>query len=382
MRRVPVAERRARLGHLHHLAAPAADVVTVAGDLAGLHSSDPAAVYLAARARVTGLTRDDLARALYQDRSLLRILAMRRTMFVVPPGLAAVMLRACTLPLAVGERKRLLGWLADQEIGDEAWLDALGDEVVAVLDDGPLTAMELREIVPELQTQLEIGGGTVGVSTRVLFLLATEGRLVRGRPRGTWVSSQYRWARFDRWVDGSLLIPEDEAAAAAEVIGAWLGAFGPATETDAAWWSGWGKRKTRAALAAAGAVEVALDDGVGYLHPDRADPIEDPAPWVAFLPGLDPTTMGWKERDWYLGGHAAALFDRNGNAGPTLWADGRVVGGWAHRNGGEVAFELLEDVGAETRVAIEAEAGRLEEWIGGVVYRARFPTPLEKRLRA
>ena len=38
------------------------------------------------------------------------------------------------------------------------------------------------------------------------------------------------------------------------------------------------------------------------------------------------TFMGWKERDWFLGEHAEPLFDRNGNAGPTVWRDGRVVG--------------------------------------------------------
>ena len=55
------------------------------------------------------------------------------------------------------------------------------------------------------------------------------------------------------------------------------------------------------------------------------------APWVALLPGLDSTVMGWKERAWFLGGHQHALFDVNGNAGPTVWCNGRIVGGWAHR---------------------------------------------------
>ena len=74
-------------------------------------------------------------------------------------------------------------------------------------------------------------------------------------------------------------------------------------------------------------------------------------PWVALLPALDPTTMGWQARDWYLGSHKAQLFDRNGNAGPTIWLDGRIVGGWAIRDAGEVVTGLLEDVGreAETR---------------------------------
>jgi hypothetical protein len=87
---------------------------------------------------------------------------------------------------------------------------------------------------------------------------------------------------------------------------------------------------------------------------------------------LDATTMGWKDRDWYLGGYRAALFDRAGNAGPTIWVDGRIVGGWAQSDSGEIALYLLEDVGAETTKAIEHEAARLTEWIAPIHLPWRF----------
>ena len=90
--------------------------------------------------------------------------------------------------------------------------------------------------------------------------------------------------------------------------------------------------------------------------------------------------MGWKERDWYLGEHAPRLFDRNGNAGPTVWADGRIVGGWVQRASGEVVYELLEDVGRDTTTAIEKAAATLEGWLGEVRVKPRFPTPLQKQL--
>ena len=139
---------------------------------------------------------------------------------------------------------------------------------------------------------------------------------------------------------------------------------------------------TRQALASINAVEVDLDDGeLGYLLPDDWEPVVAPAPWVTLLPALDATTMGWKSRAWYLGPHRAALFDTNGNAGPTVWVDGHIVGGWAQRKTGEVVPRLLEDVGAEIRHAIDAEAGRLEAWIGPTRVNASFPTPVEVDLR-
>jgi hypothetical protein len=114
--------------------------------------------------------------------------------------------------------------------------------------------------------------------------------------------------------------------------------------------------------------------------PDDLEPVAEPAPWVALLPALDPTPMGWSERSWYLGPHAPALFDRSGNIGPTVWCDGRIIGGWAQRPGGEVAYRLLEDVGGQAGREVAAAADRLAGWLGPVRVTPRFRTPLEREL--
>jgi hypothetical protein len=90
--------------------------------------------------------------------------------------------------------------------------------------------------------------------------------------------------------------------------------------------------------------------------------------------------MGWQAREWYLGGHKGVLFDSNGNAGPTIWVDGRIVGGWAMRANGEVVTKLLEDVGRAASRAVDAEAARLTAWLATATPLARFPTPLYKEL--
>src|SRR5215216_573148 len=107
MRHFDAAERRRRLVVRHHLARSGTTVEQVAGDLVGLHSSDPATVVLSLRARLDPFAVGDLEDALYERRSLLRMLAMRRTMFVVPLDLAAVMEAACTRALVAGERRKL-----------------------------------------------------------------------------------------------------------------------------------------------------------------------------------------------------------------------------------------------------------------------------------
>jgi hypothetical protein len=318
------------------------------------------------------------------------MLGMRRTLFVQSPDMAAIMDVACARDLVPPERRRLVSMIEDQNLaGDgEAWLSRLEAATLAALGSlGEATARELTAVVPELGSKLTFGegktwSGKVGMSTRVLFLLATTGRIVRGRPRGSWKSSLYRWALLDRWLDGGL--PEfDVAQAESELLRRWLGAYGPGTLTDLRWWTGWTLTKTRRALARLDAVEVALDEGgAGLALADDLEPTPSEGQSIAILPGLDPSVMGWKERDWFLGGHQPQLFDRNGNAGPTVWVDGRIVGAWAQTASGHVAVRLLEDVGAEASSAIDAEAGRLESWLGDSLFKPRFRAPLEKELAA
>jgi hypothetical protein len=152
------------------------------------------------------------------------------------------------------------------------------------------------------------------------------------------------------------------------------------TEVDVRWWTGWTARDARGAVADVGCAQVDLDGATGLVLADDlgAEPTSDPA--AALLPSLDPSVMGWKERAWYLGPHVEAVFDRNGNAGPTVWWGGRIVGGWSQRDDGEVVYRLLEDVGKEAERAVEAEVERLAAWLGDARVTPRFRTPLQREL--
>ena len=354
-----------------------------------LHATDSSSVYLAAWARMADPSIAAVDDALYERRSLVRLLAMRRTVFVVPVEDAADVQAAAATGVARVERRRTEALVAQLGIADVAgWLREVEAAATAAIDEhGEVTAAELSRLVPALSARVRLNPGQryegeVSMASRVLLTLAVEGRLVRGRPLGTWRSSQYRWSSMARWLGAPLqTIPVADAQAG--LAGRWLARFGPGTEADVRWWTGWTARETRAALAAVGATAVALEDGApAYVLPDDLEPTARPDPWVALLPPLDPTTMGWTRRDWYLGPHRAALFDTAGNAGPTIWSDGRIVGGWAVLPSGEVVTRLLDDVGREATAAVEDERARLSAWIGATAVAPRFATPLAQELLA
>ena len=383
-----VAERRARLAARHHLAASAraGTAAEVAESLIALHGTDPASVYLAAWARSEVADSAAIDRDLYEQQALVRMLGMRRTMFVVPADLAPVIQAACTDQIAERLRRQLVQQLEQAGVGPDAagWLKDVGEATVQALTArGTATGADLAQDEPRLRTQLVYAegktyGGPQSITSRVLMLLSAEGRIVRGRPRGGWTSSQYQWwpARAVQ-ADGE---PPSPGAARAELARRWLHAFGPAPVSDLQWWTGWTLGQVRDALGQLRTAEVDLGGAPGILLAGDETTGAADEPWAALLPALDPSAMGWRERGWFLGEHGPPLFDRSGNIGPTVWWDGRIIGGWAQRKDGEIVFRLLEDAGADSAAAVAAEAERLQAWLGAVRITPRFRTPLEREL--
>ena len=400
-RKVSVAERRGRLVQRHRLGAPAATVAEVTESLVALHATDPVTVYLSARAR-SGCTAQDVDAALYEERAVVRMLGMRRTVFVVPAGLASVVQAACTDDVAKRVRRQLEKNLASGGVGDgdaAGWLRSVEDGVLRVLAarGGGATGAQLSTDEPRLRTQLVYAagksyGGPANVTSRVLVLIAAEGRMVRGHRRGGLTSGQFEWFLPEKWLrrgtdsgaepGAGLGAGLDAAAARTELARRWLAAFGPGLAADLQWWAGWTGAQTKAALAALPVTEVDLDGRTGVVLADDLEFPVDAPPAAALLPGLDPTPMGWQSRSWYLGPHTPQLFDRTGNVGPTVWWAGRVVGGWAQRASGEVVCRLLEDIGADGEAAVAAKTAALEAWLGASRVTPRFRTPLERELSA
>jgi hypothetical protein len=385
MRSFSAAERRARLARRHFLASPATSMDDVVRDLVGLHATDPATPYLSLWARVPNFTVSTLEAALYQRRSVVKHLAMRRTLWVIRADCLALVQAAASDRVAGNERRKLVADVqkAGLDTDGEQWLERAGEAVLRHLAEyGPSSARQLRSALPELTGTYDPApgkrwGGDTPVSPRVLTVLSVRGDIVRGPNDGTWTTSRPRWAAAVDWLTDRAAACEPETARA-QLVSTWLRTFGPATVTDIKWWFGNTLTWARQALSDIDAVEVDLEGTPGFAMPDDLEVEADPDPWGALLPGLDPTAMGWFDRRWYLGEHRGQVFDTNGNAGPTVWWNGRIVGGWLQDADGRVELRLLEDVGRGARTLLTRQAKSLTEWLDGVRISPRFPSPLSR----
>ena len=269
MQRFDEDERRRRLGVRHRLAHGTrdADVAAAAASVVALHGTDPGSTFLAAWARTDGIGATDVERALYDDRTLVRVMAMRRTVFVAPTADVPVLVAGAGDDVAREERRKLVKLLADSGIGDAvAWVVDVEQVAHQVVEDlGEITPADLVAADDRLATQVVLGEGTrnettVRIASRLLTVLAAEGSIVRGRPQGSWTSMQFRWSALDRWAP-SAAVAMDPLEAEARLARLWLARFGPATEADLTWWTKWTKTRTRRALARAGGVTALVVAG-------------------------------------------------------------------------------------------------------------------------
>jgi hypothetical protein len=387
LRLIDDTERRARLARRHALAPQCrvADAEVATRAMTVLHATEPATPYLSLFARVGSLTRADLDDALFESRSLVKQLAMRRTLFVFPRDLLPAAVSSASARIAGQVYGRLVKDLEGGQVtGDGAsWLATARGAVLRRLAGGAeLGARELREGLVELAGQLswyehKPYGAVVHVAPRVLAWLSAAGDVVRGRNAGHWRISRPLWTRMDDWL-GAPVSRCEASEGYAELVASYLRTFGPVTERDLVWWFGATKGAMRQALSDLSAVQVRLErDQTGWVLPGDVDPEPQVEPWAALLPALDPTSLGWKERDFYLApDFYPAIFDWSGNCGTTAWWAGRIVGTYVQDDAGRIELIVPTDPGPAGRAALQAEAGRLGDWLDGQKVSALYKSPL------
>ncbi|WP_370934511.1 winged helix DNA-binding domain-containing protein [Amycolatopsis sp. cg13] len=374
MRKVTDDERRDRIGLRHALATAAPGVEDAVRAVTCLHATEASSIYLSAYAR-SRADRESISDALFGRRTVVRQLAMRRTVFAFPVDLFAAARGSASARVA----RQLTARLAKDVGDDPAWVAARCSEALAAIREEPGTAAQLRTRVPSLNTRIAAEGRPTvlaPVGSRILSVLAASGAVVRGENAGRWQTSRPVWTAVEQWLgeDPGVL---DEREGYRELVRRWLWSFGPGTEDDLVWWLGATKTAVRRALDDVGAAPALLEDGTpAWLHPDDEEEVRLDGDWAALLPTLDPTTMGWRRRDFYLGDHGPHLFDGAGNAGPTAWWNGRIVGTWTQQADGTVEVVAIDPLPRAAVRALDEEAAKLTAWFDGELVATGYVPPL------
>jgi uncharacterized protein YcaQ len=336
--------------------APRGSLVETARAIGGLHAQVMSSADLSLWARVRGHASGDLARALWEERSLVKTWLMRGTLHLVP---------ADDLPLYVSALDPRgdynAAWLRYYKI-TAADVERLLESVAAALDGECLTRVELAaKIGGAWAKRLESGWG------EFLKPASRRGVLCFGPSRGQNVT----FVRPDQWVSGWRDVPQAEAMA--ELVRRYLRVHAPATKDDFDRWVG-SLRRARFAPA-----WNAVADELVELEPKHFALAEDaaalararPARSVQLLGGFDPYVLSPRSgRPFLLGdpAHTDRVYRTAGWISPTVIDAGRIVGVWSHeRRGKSIAVEVepFERLGGPTREGVEREARSLARFLGG-----------------
>jgi uncharacterized protein YcaQ len=357
---------RLRRHHLVERATPA-EMLEVTARIGGLHAQVMSSAELTLHARVDGLEREAVAEALWEERSLVKLWAMRGTLHLLPAAELDTWLGA----LGTYDHYLKKAWLKAFDITEEQ-LEELIHTIGAALDGDMRTREELGAEVARIARAPELAEKVQGSWGPYLKPASFRGRLCFGPNDG----QRVRFTRPDSWLGREIAPPEPEEALR-EVARRHLGAFGPAAREDLARW--WGVQPAPAGrmLEALGEeiAEVDVEGTAGWMlreHAEEAAAEEPQERLVRLLPGFDMWVIG-AARD------AAALLDpaekkrvyRNqGWISPVLLVNGRMDGVWKHERKGKRLTVTIEPFGKLpkwARAQAEAEAERLAGFLGGAL---------------
>jgi len=334
------------------------DIVQTVKDIGGLHATSSTTPYLSLFARVRGFRRECLDHELYVKRSLGKIRYVRTTVYVLPRDMIPVAF-AATRSMAEPASEAYSKFLGI----DKEQYEEIAEKIVETLQGQK--GMTVKRIKQKLGTSVNV--------SPIVNLMCDKGLLIRGPPEKGWRSNIHTYFLFTEYFPDLKLNGIDEVAARKAVVRQYFASFGPATENDVTWWTGFPRSQVRELIAGLEDEIVNIDvsdAGKTYLMLSQDQKLIASArsqeKHVAnLLPNLDPYLMGFKDRERYLDEeHYNLVFDRSGNATSTISVNGRVAGVWDFA-APFIKTYLFYDFEAKILKKIHAEARRVGAFIYG-----------------
>ena len=348
----------------HGLVDPLGSLGEAAAAMAGVHAQVMSAAELSLGLRVAGVTRADVATALWEERSLVKTFGPRGTVHLLPAADLAWWLAALGSAPSQGGHPEGVRLTPDET-----------DVVVAALDaalrEEDRTTEELDAYVAEAcgpwaaEESMAAFGGFWPRWRLALGPAAVRGVLCFGPNRGRRVA----YASPSRWLSDLTLPDPDDAQL--RLLTAYLTAYGPATPEHLARWLATSPTWTTALFERGDLEEVELaGEPAWVLRGDTAFEVAE-APEIRLLPYFDAFGVGGQPRALLFPGRASERALAGSQAGnyPLLLVDGVVGGVWHQKRSGKRLVVTVEPLGRLTRsqrAALDTEVERV-----GVIVDAR-----------
>ena len=348
----------------HHLLDDApADVVTISRDMCGVQAQMMSAAYLQVWTRNHAITRAQVETALWKSRTLVKTSLMRQTLHLIPTDEFAVYIAALQ-PSRVAQALRVMARCGIEREESED----LTQLIMHALSAGPLGKAAINGAVrPKVSKRVRSWMEKVSSIVRVPV---AAGLVCYGAGENNEVS----FIRVDHWLSKLKPKPISAAEAQCALFRKYLGAYGPATLTDFAHWSGISMQEVKPlrALVQPGLVEVPGERKGCFLRcEDVADLNCNPGgeSCIRLLPYFDSYLLAHREKDHLLSKkHYKHVYRNQGWISPVVLIAGVIAGVWSYKLQSKKLLVTVEPFGKLSRSAragIEREAEHLALYFGG-----------------
>ncbi|MHA1303967.1 MAG: winged helix DNA-binding domain-containing protein [Candidatus Heimdallarchaeaceae archaeon] len=327
-------------------------------DIGGLHATSQSTPYLSLFARLRNFKKEQLDQEAYVKRNLGKIRCMRKTVFILAKETIPHIYNATKQQYS----KRHIEYLKHLGVSQKEYKEK-ANSILEVLKGKEMSTSEIKKAI-EIKENI----------SAFINLMCDQLFLIRTKPVKSWRDKRHNYAIFREYFPDINTEEYTEEESIKFLIKYYLQCFGPVTENDITWWTGFNKTPTRKALKELGEEITKINiKGIEkeylLLRSDEeklkkikgTDKRE-----INLLPDLDPYLMGYKDRERYIKQeHYNYIFDRSGNATATIVLNGRVIGVWDFVSSKKPAikYHLLKKISGELEENIICKAEKIAQFI-------------------
>ena len=286
----------------------------VAASICGINAQRTPTIYLSCWNRIENFQKEELDKALYETRALVKIWCMRGTVHIIPSDQFLLYTKA-TYPARL--------WLPSDISEDFA------KTVLKTLDQ-PLTKSEIAE---RIRRDYAVSAKKLRYMVgRAVRMLGYQGAIVFGNPRGTeFYVREYEFARSETWLSHS----DDsfsQKEARQRLLSGYLRCYGPATVQDFAYWAGFKVAEARKIADESDVENVKIGERIYSINPGDTLGTHPEDEQIVLLPPYDSYVMGYKDKSRIIAKeHRTKVFLPYAEVAATILRNGRIIGTWDSR---------------------------------------------------